>query len=290
MENAPPELPRFAVLQLSGCAGCEVSLLNTSEWYDRFRLVYMPLVVSTHHIPSDVSILLVSGGVSNAEDAYNLRRAARKVGKVIAVGTCAISGGVANLGDRDDVREFFLSQYNRIHLPRLLAKTHPVDAFVDVDLYLPGCPPTPELFMAALQGPQDFKASAIVCAECRRRKLNDMRPKHLTGFQQGTVLPDICLVNQGYLCVGTSTRGGCRAICTRPGHPCVGCRGPSNLLIEKGSQVWLDNIRRVFEHMTDIPAEELDEALRSPQLSMFLFQFSDYAGGDRPPRNKDKVL
>ena len=47
---------------------------------------------------------------------------------------------------------------------------------------------------------------------------------------------------------------------------------------------------RVFSSMTDIPAEEIDAALRSPQLSLFLFQFSDYAGADRPSRSKEKVL
>lgn len=290
MSDESPELPRFAVLQLSGCAGCEVSLLNATEWYDKYQLAYMPLVTSTHHIPPDVKTLLVSGAVRNDEDVYNLQQAVRHVDRVIAVGTCAISGGVVNLGDRDDVRERFLSQFKRPHLPRLLNKTHPVDAFVNVDLYLPGCPPTPELFMAALQDPKGFKGSTIVCAECRRRKVADMRPKHLTGFQQGEVLPDICLINQGYLCLGTSTRGGCRAICTRPGHPCVGCRGPSNLLIEKGSNAWMENILSVFQRMTDIPTEEILEALHSPQLSMFLFQFSDYAGGDRPPRDKNKIL
>ena len=49
-------------------------------------------------------------------------------------------------------------------------------------------------------------------------------------------MPEICLINQGYLCVGSSTRGGCRALCTRPGHPCVGCRGPSDVFIEKDLQ------------------------------------------------------
>jgi len=42
--------------------------------------------------------------------------------------------------------------------------------------------------------------------------------------------------------------------------------------------------------MTDIAPAELDAALRSPQLALFLFQFSDYAGGTRPPRPKEKVL
>jgi F420-non-reducing hydrogenase small subunit len=117
-----------------------------------------------------------------------------------------------------------------------------------------------------------------------------MRPKHLLGFQQGEVLPDICLINQGYLCVGSSTRGGCRAICTKPGHPCVGCRGPSDAYIEKESSVWFDRVQKVFERMTDIPPEEIKEALHSPQLSLFLFQFTDYSEGGRPPRSKDKVL
>ena len=283
-------LPKFAVLQLSGCAGCEVSLINASEWIDKYQLVYMPLVVSTHTVPKDTEILLVSGGVRNDEDIYNLRRAVEIVDKVIAVGTCAISGGVANLGDRDEVRQMFLSQSNRHHLPHLLPKSRPIDAFVDVDLYLPGCPPTPELFMAALTGPEDFKASSIVCQECGRKKLKDMRPKHLVGFQQGEVLPDICLINQGYLCVGSSVRGGCRAICTRPGHPCVGCRGPSDAYIEKESSVWFDRVQQVFERLTDIPAQEIYDALHSPQLSLFLFQFTDYMGNGGPSRPKEKVL
>jgi len=279
--------PRFAVLQLSGCAGCETSLLNANEWVDQFDLVFMPLVVSAYEVP-DVDVLFISGGVRSDEDLYNLKRAVKHAKRVVPIGTCAISGGVSNLGNRDEVRQLFMSQEQRRELPRLLPKSQPVDAFVEVDLYVPGCPPTPELLMGALLDPEGFSASSIVCQECGRKKLKDMKPEHLTGFQQGEVLPDICLINQGYLCVGTTTRGGCRALCTIPGHPCVGCRGPSNNLIEKDSHAWLDGIQRVFAAMTEIPEDELREALVSPQLALFLFQFSDYSGSQ--PRPKDKVL
>lgn len=288
-------MKRFAVLQLSGCAGCEVSLINADAWIDEYKLVYMPLVVSAHDIP-EVDILLISGGVRTDEDLYKLRTSVKRAKKVVPVGTCAISGGVANLGDRDEVREIFLARAQPHSVPRLLPKCHPVDAFVDVDLYLPGCPPTPELFMAVLQEDQDFQASKIVCQECGRKKLRDMRPDRLVGFQQGQVLPDICLINQGYLCIGSSTRGGCRAPCPRAGHPCVGCRGPSDTFIEKESEVWLNSIKRVFESMTDIPEADIEAGLRSPQLALFLFQFSDYtASGTRPDakrlvRPKEKVL
>jgi F420-non-reducing hydrogenase small subunit len=282
-------MKHFAVLQLSGCAGCEVSLLNADAWLDQYKLVFMPLVVSAYEVP-EVDVLLVSGGVRNEEDLHNLRRAVKRAKQVVAVGTCAISGGVAHLGDRDDIRTTLLGQPLRCHLPHLLPKSHPVDAMVDVDRYLPGCPPTPELFLQALMPDPDFKPASTVCAECGRKKVKDLRPKQLVGFLKGEVLPDICLINQGYLCIGSSTRGGCRALCTRPGHSCVGCRGPSDAFIEKESSAWLASIRRVFTAMTDIPADQLDAELSSAQMSLFVFQFSDYDGVHRAPRPKTKVL
>jgi F420-non-reducing hydrogenase small subunit len=286
---AVPELSRFAVLQLSGCAGCEVALLNAEAWLDEYRLLYMPLVISAYDVPK-VDVLLVSGGLRTDEDLHNLRVASSRAERVIAIGTCAISGGVASLGDRDDVRELFLEQQGRPHIPRLLPRCHPIDTAVAVDLYVPGCPPTPELFLAALLDPAGFKASRIVCRECGRRKQTDMRPSHLIGFQQGVAQSGICLINQGYLCIGSSTRGGCRAPCPRAGHPCVGCRGPADIFLDKRWQEWLATIQRVFTAMTDIPEGELGAALRSPQLSLFLFQFADFGGRAAQVRPKEKVL
>jgi F420-non-reducing hydrogenase small subunit len=283
-------MKRFAVLQLSGCSGCEVALLNAEEWLDQYDLAYMTLVMSAYDLP-EVEVLLVTGGVRTEEDLYRLRRAVPRADQVIAVGTCAISGGVANLGNRPDVREAFLSHdAERLHLPHLLPKCRPIDTVVEIDSYLPGCPPTPELFMAVLRKSPDIQIAKSVCQECGRKKIKDMRPAHLLGFQQGEVLPDVCLVNQGYMCIGTSTRGGCRALCTRPGYPCVGCRGPSDAFIEKESEEWFTSIRRVFTHMTNIPEEEIEAALRSPQLSLFLFQFADYAETGQTPRHKDQVV
>jgi F420-non-reducing hydrogenase small subunit len=279
----------FAVLQLSGCAGCEVSLLNAEVWIQEYRLVYMPLVVSAYDVPP-VDVLLVSGGVRTDEDLYNLRRATRRAGQVVAVGTCAISGGVPSLGDREEVRDLFIAERGRRHVPRLLPRCSPIDSAISVDLYLPGCPPTPELFVAVLRNPSDYQASHIVCQECGRKKDRETRPAHLIGFQQGRVLPELCLINQGFLCVGSSTRGGCRAPCPRAGHPCVGCRGPSDALIEKESSAWFSSMKRIFAALTDVPGAEIEAALRSPQLALFLFQFSDYAAPDRPPRPKEKVL
>ena len=50
------------------------------------------------------------------------------------------------------------------------------------------------------------------------------------------------------------------------------------------------SIQRVFETMTNIPPEEIQEVLRSPQLSLFLFQFADYDSKNKKPRPKDKIV
>ncbi|MBC7235768.1 MAG: hypothetical protein H5T69_07980 [Chloroflexi bacterium] len=275
----------FAVLNLSGCSGCEVGLLNAEDWIGKYRLAYMPLILSSEDLPP-VDKLIVSGSVYTDEDRYRLRQAARRAHQIIAVGTCAISGGVANLGYRDEVRELFFQATERHQLPRILPRLRPVDAVVPVDLYVPGCPPMPHLFTAALFNPKGYQTAKTVCLDCGRQKTRE-RPSRLLGFQRDVTDPVSCLINQGYLCVGSSTRGGCHAPCTRAGHPCVGCRGPSDGFISRSSQEWFEAMARVFQRMTDIPPQEIDQALHSPQLSLFIFQFADYAA---VPREVEKVL
>lgn len=282
-------MKNFAVLQLSGCAGCEVGLLDADVWLEQYHLAYMPLVTSSYRVP-EVDVLLVSGGVRTDEDLYKLRRTVPRAGEVIAVGTCAISGGIASLGDREEVRGMFIADEHRLHVPRLLPKCRPIDAFVKVDRFLPGCPPTPELFVAALSGSKEVKTNRIVCAECGRKKAKGVRPKQLVGFRQGEVVSDLCLINQGFLCIGSSTRNGCGAPCPKAGFPCVGCRGPSHALIEKESHSWLESIQKIFAALTDIPPAEVEAGLQSPQMALFLFQFSDYTGERRSQRPKEKVL
>lgn len=280
---------RFAVLQLTGCAGCEVSLLNAGDELDLAKLAYMPLVVTAHDVP-EVDVLLVTGGIRTDEDLLKLRESASRVKKIIAVGTCAISGGVAGLGDRHDIRELFLATTHQGRVPRLLPKCSPIDTEVKVDNYLPGCPPVPSLFVRLLNEPEALKTTSIVCKECGRRKPKDVRPDKLVHEMHKDADPDLCLVKQGQLCVGTSTRNGCGAICPRAGFPCVGCRGPSNNLIEKDANAWFESLIGVFQRMTDIDPLEISEALKSPHLALFLFQFSDYSDTELDSRPKEKVL
>ena len=70
----------------------------------------------------------------------------------------------------------------------------------------------------------------------------------------------------------------------------MGCRGPSDAFIEKDAEVWLNSMMKVFSHMTDVPDEDINAAFRSPQISLFIFQFADYLGMGQKPRQKEKVV
>jgi hypothetical protein len=100
----------------------------------------------------------------------------------------------------------------------------------------------------------------------------------------------LCLVNQGYLCIGTSTRGAAGHPAREQGIPVWADRGPSNALIEKDSKAWLETIQKSVHAHDNVPDDELREALLSPTASAVPVQFSDYAGEDKAPRSKDKVL
>ena len=88
----------------------------------------------------------------------------------------------------------------------------PIDAFVDVDYYLPGCPisapQTFALISRLIHGAIPEPYPHPVCHEC---KLNETP----------------CLLLDKKLCLGPLTAGGCGAVCPEHGLPCVGCWGPN---------------------------------------------------------------
>lgn len=157
--NAPEPRRKLkvATASLAGCFGCHMSLLDIDErLFDLVELVEFdrsPLTDIKHCGPCDIGI--IEGGVCNAENVHVLREFRRNCRTLIAIGACAINGGLPAQRNHLDLGEVLQEVYqsrsglapgsaipNDAELPLLLDKVHPIHEVVRVDYFLPGCPPS----------------------------------------------------------------------------------------------------------------------------------------------------
>lgn len=147
---------RVATTSLAGCFGCHMSLLDIDErLIDLLELVELdasPLTDKKHAGPCDLA--LIEGGLCNAENVHVLRELRKQCKILVAVGACAITGGLPAQRNNLDVRDCLRSVYlggpglagglipNDPELPLPLAQVHPLHDVVKVDYFLPGCPPS----------------------------------------------------------------------------------------------------------------------------------------------------
>jgi len=155
---------RVATTSLAGCFGCHMSFLDMDEQLvgllEKVELNRSPLTDIKHCGPCDIG--LVEGGVCNAENVHVLREFRDNCKILIAVGACAINGGVPAMRNHFDLRECLEESYlngvgvenalipDDVELPLLLDKVHPIHEVVHIDYYLPGCPPSADEFLSVL--------------------------------------------------------------------------------------------------------------------------------------------
>ncbi|MDE2076740.1 MAG: NADP oxidoreductase [Burkholderiales bacterium] len=169
--SQPADKLRIATCSLAGCFGCHMSLLDIDEaladLIEHITFDRSPLTDIKHVDPAGVDIGLIEGGLCNEDNVHVLREFRSRCKVLVAVGACAMYGGVPALRNgipvAELVREAYLGSdlYNPQvprdpELPALLHKVLPVHEVVPVDYTLAGCPPPAdafkELILAHLQG------------------------------------------------------------------------------------------------------------------------------------------
>jgi F420-non-reducing hydrogenase small subunit len=126
-----------------------------------------------------------------------------------------------------------------------------LDQVVDVDYYMPGCPPEShqiaaviDLVIQVLQGKAELppKGATIgaggstVCDECGRKR-NVKTIKEFNRIQLIHPDPELCLLEQGIPCNGPATRSGCNSRCPSAGAQCIGCYGPAEGVVDYGARL-----------------------------------------------------
>jgi F420-non-reducing hydrogenase small subunit len=248
------------------CGGCEVTILDVGEplldVLPELEFVHMPVIMdhklygqtgeeSVMDIP-EADVGIISGGVRNEENWKLAELMRSRVNTLISMGSCAGTGGVPALANQYLLEDLYERVYRGNSttdagptpsgdVPALLDRVYALHEVVKVDLELPGCPTTPDMFVAALmhliKGTPFAVSEKSVCDACptirEKKAVSELRrplePIEGVGEPLNTVR---CLMEQGFLCNGPATRAGCGGMdegtprCISAYMPCRGCFGP----------------------------------------------------------------
>jgi F420-non-reducing hydrogenase small subunit len=217
----------------------------------------------------EIMICLFNGAIRTSENEEMAHLLRRKAQVLVAFGSCAQEGCIPALGNlttKDAIfktayldvptvdnpdgvmpTEYFNVPEGELHLPAFLESAKTLDQVTQVDYYIPGCPPESNQIWAVLElilsGAELPPAGSVigankstVCDECDREKREKCVSQFYRPFE---IIPedDWCLLEQGIVCAGLATRGGCGAKCPSVGMGCRGCYGPPNGVLDQGARL-----------------------------------------------------
>jgi sulfhydrogenase subunit delta len=208
--------PTVGIFGLTGCAGDQLVVLNCEDrlldLVDLVDIRDFAMAASGGDTACALDLAFVEGAVVTHRDEERLREIRERARTLIAIGTCAVWGGVAALDratDRPALTEEIYGPYGRGYGA---TPARPLRDVVPVDWNITGCPIERDEFLEAvahlLNGNPPLIKAYPVCGECRMRECNCL------------------LVDGGQVCCGPVTAAGCNARCPALGVPCIGCRGP----------------------------------------------------------------
>jgi len=275
-----PEKPKIAFYWCGSCGGCEESVVDLAMdlvgVLQAVDIVFFPVAMDfkredVEAMPDgSIAAALINGCIRTSEQEEMAELLRRKAQVLIAYGSCASTGGIPGLANqftREQILKFVYETSPSTHneagvrpqprlrnngyeltLPEFRQRVRALDQVVDVDYYLPGCPPTPDLLKAAvtalLEGRLPDKGTVLapdvaLCEGCPRQetkptemRYTEFRRPHLTDMD-----PNTCFLAQGIVCMGPATRSGCGAQCIKGNMPCTGCFGPTSRVRDQGAKM-----------------------------------------------------
>lgn len=298
-----PDKPKLAMYWAASCGGCEISLLGIHEKIldvaNAFDPVFWPCVMDgkkkdVEALPDKgIALCLFNGAIRTAENEEMAHLLRKKSALLVAYGSCAYEGCIPGLSNFYTAKDHFNAAYlsndstvntggivpvtetkvpeGTLTLPAFYDTVRSLGQTVDVDYFIPGCPPESAQVLAVVEailsgaelppkGSVIGAGNVALCEECPRKR-DVKRIKRF--FRPHEIIPDkeTCLLEQGIICMGPATRSGCTALCPQNNMPCIGCYGPPPNVTDQGSKM-LSAIASVMETSFEGKTEEqLDQEI-----------------------------
>jgi len=309
---AKPKVALYWAASCGGCEIGQLEIgekiLKLAEAVD---IVFWPVALDVKYkdveaMPEkSIDVCLFNGGIRNSEQEHMAKMLREKSKVMIAYGACAYGGGVPGLANLFNRNLIFNCVYLETPSTDNAAKTVPqtsckvpegeltIPEFhnsvktlaqtVAVDYFIPGCPPeerTTWLALEALiQGKMPPQGTVIshnaksVCDDCLRKK-DVKKIKKIYRTFEVIPEPEICLLEQGLLCAGVATRGGCGAPCPQANMPCTGCYGPVDGVIDQGAH-FLSAVASVIDSNDPKEIQKIIDDIRDPVGTFYRYSLPD---------------
>ena len=311
---------KFALYWAASCGGCEIAVLDIDEkildLLEFAEIVFWPVAMDYKYRDVEsmddaaIDVTFFNGAIRNSENEHLAKLLRQKSKTLISFGSCACTGGVlglANQGTADDILKIAYqttastknpdkifptsthrSNAGEITLPELNPILKPLHQIVEVDYFIPGCPPATQTIIDAMANIREGKLppkgktltpDVALCEDCPR-KPEKHRISKIVRPHQVIFDPNMCFIDQGIICLGPATRTGCGARCINANMPCRGCYGPTDSVIEQGGSM-LNAIASVLKPdgdeltLSENDIEGMIQQIQDPLGTFYRFSLAD---------------
>jgi len=321
--------PKLALYWAASCGGCDVAVLDTNEKIldiaNLVDIVFWPIALDFkyHHVRAmedkSIDLCLFNGAVRSTEQEEIAKLLRDKSKVMVAFGACACFGGIPALANFTSRAEIFQRAYieapsnnndegtfpllktrvaeGELELPELFDTVLTLAQVVPVEYFVPGCPPPVDLILKLVDlfaSGQMPPAGAVIasdktlCDECKRTK----EEKKITKFYRPHEIipdPEKCLLEQGIICCGPATRGGCGLRCIEANMPCRGCFGPPPGVDDQGAKL-VSAIASIYQGESEEEIARMVDEVIDPAGTFYRFGLANSMLKKKQPEKPHKEV
>jgi len=295
----------------SSCGGCEIAIFELGtklvELTNKVEIIFWPAIMDYKYqdleaMPDrNIDVAFMNGAIQNSENEHVAKVLRAKSKLLVAFGSCAYIGGIPALANTTTRDGIFANSYKEtpttvnpektfpqtkvqakegeLTIPECYDTVNTLDQVVDVDYYVPGCPPVGEqvsnVITQFVDGPLPPKGAILgasdrsLCYECKRIR-NDRKISKIVRTYQTIPDPGKCMLEQGIICMGPATRGGCGSVCLEANMPCRGCYGPLPRALDQGTKM-LSALSSIFDGESEEQIQKISDGVLDPIGTFYRF-------------------